>query len=335
MLLRFTMIGIKILSQSCPNLAWDCHCGLNYFGYSKYKYLFSCFYELNSLGCARQRRMMIFSFYLPLVISFAQVPRNNQKSKHTENMLNNNTTKTIGAFLAVAALSSGAAMAEIEGDIYAGYATQYNFRGVNNGDDLGEAGVNLSTKCPLTGGTITAGVWYGSVNADDLLLDNQMISTLGISKQFDAVDVGFGFIRYDFDNGGRSFFSDTSEIYLSAATDLYAGVRGKVAAYYDVEINDGWYLEGTLSKSFEINETVDLTVTGGLSVYQSHAFNTDGLNQLFVTVAMPWAVKDNVTLTPYVKYSDVDSDQFSGINGGDLDGGDNEFFGGIRLSVSF
>ncbi len=250
-------------------------------------------------------------------------------------MLNNNTTKTIGAFLAVAALSSGAAMAEIEGDIYAGYATQYNFRGVNNGDDLGEAGVNLSTKCPLTGGTITAGVWYGSVNADDRLLDNQMISTLGISKQFDAVDVGFGFIRYDFDNSGRSFFSDTSEIYLSAATDLYAGVRGKVAAYYDVEINDGWYLEGTLSKSFEINETVDLTVTGGLSVYQSHASNTDGLNQLFVTVAMPWAVKDNVTLTPYVKYSDVDSDQFSGINGGDLDSGDNEFFGGIRLSVSF
>jgi hypothetical protein len=258
-----------------------------------------------------------------------------QKIKNTEHMLNHNKTKTIGAFMAVVALTSGAAMAEIEGDVYAGYSTQYNFRGVNNGDDLAEAGVNLSTKCPLTGGTITASVWYGSVNADDRLFDNQMISTLGINKEFGGVDVGFGFIRYDFDNSGGSFFSDTSEIYLSAATDLYAGVRGKVAFYYDVEVRDGWYMEGTLSKSFEINETVDLTVTGGLSVYQSYAAFSDGMNQLFITVALPWAIKDNVTLTPYLKYSNVDSDQFSGVNGGNLDFGDNEFFGGVRLNVSF
>lgn len=247
------------------------------------------------------------------------------------------TNKTIGALAAITALTAGVAMAglqDIKGDLYAGYATQYNFRGVNLGDDLAEAGFNLSTECPLTQGTISLGVWYGSLNDSPSLANNQLNTSLGWNKDLGAFDLGLGFINYDH-NG--SIFGDTNEVYLTLGADLFAGIRGAVAVYYDLDDADGWYIEPTLSKSIKLNECVSLDLSAGAGFYQSYAGALEGTNHWFIGAALPWQARQNLTITPYVKYVDVSSGHLSGYDftAGSATAGEDEVIGGVRASVSF
>lgn len=238
-----------------------------------------------------------------------------------------NYNKTIGALAAVTALTAGVASAEIEGDVYAGYATDYIFRGVNLAEDLAEAGANLSTVCPLTGGTITAGLWYGSGNDDNGDFDNQLNTTVGISKEFSGVNLGVGYINYDLINGTGE---DTQEVYLSASAEVFAGIVLGATGYYDFDANSGWYFETGASKSFEINETVSLNLSAGIGLYESSNTSDDGFNHWYLGAALPWKATEQLTVTPFVKYVDTDSDYEPGLS----EDGD-EIVGGVRLSVGF
>ncbi len=62
-----------------------------------------------------------------------------------------NYCKLIGALAAASALAAGTASAEVEYEIHGGYSSMYLFRGLNLGDDLVEAGVDV------------AGEWNGLV----------------------------------------------------------------------------------------------------------------------------------------------------------------------------
>jgi hypothetical protein len=252
-----------------------------------------------------------------------------------------NYKKTIGAIAAITALSAGVASAEVEGEVIAGYASSYNFRGVELGENLAEAGVNLSMACPVTQGEFSVGVWYGSTNDDQSLVTDQLQTSIGWSRDLGFAELGVGFINYDFKGDpvqGVSNF-DTSEFCLSLSKELYEGIRGSVAAFYDIDLADGWYFEGALSKSFDITACAKLDLSAGLSVYQSYSspalasLATDGVNHWFVSAALPIQVRDNLVITPNIRYVDVTSDNLSG--GPTLATGDDEFIGGIRASVSF
>jgi uncharacterized protein (TIGR02001 family) len=238
-----------------------------------------------------------------------------------------NYNKTIGALAAVTAFTAGVAQAEIEGDVYAGYSTDYIFRGVNLAEDLAEAGVNLSTTCPLTQGTISLGLWYGSGNDQNGTFDNQMNTSIGLTKEVGNFDLSIGYINYDH-NGAVQI--DTQEIYVGASTEVFAGVNFGLTAFFDVDANDSLYVEAAASKSFEVNSTVNLNLSAGVGFYDGDDNISDGFNHWFLGASLPWAARENLTVTPFVKYVQTDSDYNAGIS---TDG--DEVIGGVRLSVGF
>lgn len=244
---------------------------------------------------------------------------------YEKNMRNYN--KTIGILAAATALTAGVAQAEIEGDVYAGYSTDYIFRGVSLAEDIAEAGVNLSTTCPLTQGTLSAGVWYGSGNDQSGLFENQTISSIGLTKEVANYDLSVGFINYD-NNGGTQI--GTQEIYVGASTEVIDGINFGVTAFFDVDANESLYVEAAASKSFEVNSTVNLNLSAGVGFYDGDDNIDDGFNHWFLGASLPWAARENLTVTPFVKYVQTDSDYNSGIS---TDG--DEVIGGVRLSVGF
>ena len=236
-----------------------------------------------------------------------------------------NYNKTIGALAAVTALTAGVAQAEIEGDVYAGYSTDYIFRGVSLAEDLAEAGVNLSTTTPL--GTLSASAWYGSGNDQNGLFDNQTISSIGLTKEVANYDLSVGFINYD-NNGGTQI--GTEEIYVGASTELIDGINFGVTAFWDVDATESLYVEAAASKSFEVNSSVNLNISAGLGFYDGDDNIEEGFNHWFLGASLPWAARENLTVTPFVKYVRTERNYSSGLSN---DG--NEVIGGVRLSVGF
>ena len=236
-----------------------------------------------------------------------------------------NYNKTIGALAAVTALTAGVAQAEIEGDVYAGYSTDYIFRGVSLAEDLAEAGVNLSTTTPL--GTLSASAWYGSGNDQNGLFDNQTISSIGLTKEVANFDLSVGFINYDNNRGTES---GTEEIYVGASTELIDGINFGVTAFWDVDATESLYVEAAASKSFEVNSSVNLNISAGLGFYDGDDNIEEGFNHWFLGASLPWAARENLTVTPFVKYVQTDSDYNAGLS---TDG--DEVIGGVRLSVGF
>ena len=263
-------------------------------------------------------------------------PKQQKQKKYMRNY-----NKTIGALAAITALSAGVASAEIEGEVYAGYASSYNFRGIELGDNLAESGLNLSYDCQLTQGEFNVGVWYGSTNdSKNSIIDDQLQTSVSWSKELGFLDLSVGFINYDFKGSSGVGDFTTSEVFLTLSKELYEGIRASVSTFYDVDLVNGWYFEGALSKSFALTECINLDLAAGASFYQSYetplaGFASDGFNHWFASVALPVQARENLLITPYVRYVDVRGSQFSGGQLSNLGGGDDEIIGGIRANVSF
>ncbi|MGB0292495.1 MAG: hypothetical protein ACPGIA_07930, partial [Luteolibacter sp.] len=69
-----------------------------------------------------------------------------------------NYCKTIGALAAASALVAGTAKAELEYSINGGYHNEYLFRGVQQGDDLVTAGIDVATEA--YGLSLSGGIWH-------------------------------------------------------------------------------------------------------------------------------------------------------------------------------
>lgn len=234
--------------------------------------------------------------------------------------------------LAVAApMFASQAFAEIEGSLTAGYSTEYEFRGATLGSDLAEANLALSTE--YNGITIGGNVWYASTNDEKTaFVDDEADYTLSLSKAFGAVNVSLGYIYYSYPAASDD---NTQELYLTASTELFAGITGTVTGYYDFDLFDGWFFYADLGKSFKLNDSVSLNLNAGIGGYDSYDGVGNGINHYYVKAALAWTPKENLTVTPYVKFTDADSDFPSDFTTpGDDFGGEN-VVGGVTLSVSF
>jgi hypothetical protein len=62
--------------------------------------------------------------------------------------------------------------------------------------------------------------------------------------------------------------------------------------------------------------------------------NMDGFNHWYISASVPFEIKEDVSLTPYIKYvgtaSELDTDFVS-----DDEGNDDLFYGGVTLSIAF
>ncbi|MFD2255339.1 hypothetical protein ACFSSA_01505 [Luteolibacter algae] len=243
-----------------------------------------------------------------------------------------NYCKTIGALAAASALVAGNASAEVEYELHTGYTSAYLFRGVDLGQDLIEAGVDVAGEWNGLG--LSAGAWYGSfesptgaggslnnANADELDLYAE------VSKDLGYFTGSIGYIYYYNQQGSANRnllpIDDAQEVYFSAAQS-YFGVDFALTYFWDIETDNDGYAELSAGKGFEISPCLTLN-TGATLAY---LFEEGDFAHLTAKVALDWAFTETATLSPFVAHS-------WGLGTTASQGYSNELVAGSLLSVSF
>ncbi|MDB6078224.1 MAG: hypothetical protein JWO82_1971, partial [Akkermansiaceae bacterium] len=231
----------------------------------------------------------------------------------------------------------GHASAEIEGEVHVGYASMYEFRFVDFGNDLVEAGLDLKTS--YWGLDFSAGAWYGSVT-DSNYDFNELDLYAGVSKTFaEKYTIEGGYIYYNYQNVAPGV-QNTQEVYVGAKAEIYWGITAGARFYWDFDANNGYYFQPEITKSFSFVEnclSLDLATgigyaDGLASQIAAHSGGTkDGYQGFYVSAALPWKFRDNATLTPYVRLTDAHNDLATGVN----DSGQNFVVGGVKVALSF
>jgi hypothetical protein len=258
-----------------------------------------------------------------------------------------NYSKTVGALAAASTLVAGNASAEIltgfDGEVHVGYSNMYEFRFVDRGNDLIEAGVDLAYDAGMFG--LSAGAWYGVWDTPGVAgamggrNNDELDLYAGVSYSIQDLTLELGHITYYFpDSSGAT----SHEVYLSADYELPFGLGFNSTYYYDWERRSGYYWDNSVGYSYAINECLSAEVGAGVAFADGHALQAratavggttkDGLQGWYLTAALPWEFRDGVTLTPYVKYTDGEDDLATNIAG---NGGQDFFIAGVSLAVGF
>lgn len=242
------------------------------------------------------------------------------------------TTSLLGGALLAGSAFAGEVAAPIvtetpssffESSLAVGYHSQYIFRGVNSGDDLVDATLNTAWTCPFTGLDMSAGAWYGSVkngfgagSYDELDLYGEVAKDLGFAN------ASVGYVFYHFFDAA----DDAQEVYFGLSKEIY-GFETGIKYFWDIETDNQGYLEGTVSKSFDImgGFSLDTGVAVGYLVEEG------ALSHVTAKVSHDFKLGESATLTPYVAYS-VELDDLEQYVGTDEE---NEFFAGAALTVIF
>lgn len=278
--------------------------------------------------------------------------------------MKNKYTRTMGALAAASVMTTGYALAGepvpapmppaeptrdfFEGEVHVGYANMYEFRFVDLGQDLVEAGADVAFD--LGGGwSINAGAWYASTNDDkyswnagpytvtddnDVIIErgdvycetwqdsfNELDLYAGIGAEFGIFNFEVGYIYYfypDIDD------ADTSEVYASVGVELPWEIGLSTTAYYDIDEFNGLYVDCKVTKSFKFTDCLGLDLAAGVGYGDGHGAQRDnpwnprstrdGYQGWYISAALPWEIVENVTLTPYVRYTDAASDLVTDIS---------------------
>jgi hypothetical protein len=245
-----------------------------------------------------------------------------------------NYCKTIGALAAASALVAGNAQAEVEYELHAGYSSTYLFRGLDLGDNLVEAGANFATEWQGFG--FSGGAWFGSfeegtgapgvqANSDELDLFAET------SKDFGFVTAHVGYIAYLYPTSNTSILPnrnvDSGEVYFSLSHD-FGFVNAYATYFWDVVgvDNDG-YTEVGLSRSFELNQCLNLNLMTNVGYLVEQSDFTAWTSK----VSLDWGFAGQAKLSPFIAVSVALSDEPNTA----YNGSGNELLGGAMISVGF
>ena len=233
-------------------------------------------------------------------------------------------------------LTATSAFAEIEAELYTGYHSIYEFRGVDFGDDLVDIGLDLNYEL-ADGLSLNGGLWYASWDeaggeGDELDL------YIGLTKTLGDFDVSVGYTKYIFPGASDI---NTEEVFIGISTELACGLGLALTYYEDVDAIDGGYLEFEAGKSIELTECASLDLAAGAA--WSYDYNSEtvaagdgslsGFNHFYLSAALPITLKEDVTLTPYLKFVGADDDLANSSDASD--GNDDLFYGGVSLAIAF
>lgn len=237
---------------------------------------------------------------------------------------------------AAPAPAPAAATSPWSGSLTLGYDTDYIYRGVEvfgygRAEDLFTASLDLNYQINDRL-TWNIGAWYGNSVADADYDEIDLYTKL-LYKVNDSFSFGpsFRFYNYPYILRGNS---DQYEIGLEGIWTPCANVTVNAGAFYETE-SEGFYAELGATYTYKINDTFSL-VPGALVSYldrdsSSFGLGTSDFNHASFFVKAPVALRENVTLTPYVALN-VPLD---GVDEITLDTQDDEFYGGVSLSVGF
>lgn len=242
--------------------------------------------------------------------------------------------KTLMTVVASAVLAGSAfGEDEIDYSFYAGYDTNYIFRGADLGNDLFSYGIDASGSCDC-GFDWYAGVWFGSYRSGDLdgfngNDENETDIYGGVSKDLGFVTASVGFIHFSFDSnntGGLGVSEDTTEIVFGLSKSI--GVIDLDFTWYeDVDAFDSTYVEFNASHSRELTDRATLNLGLGFGNYDDFG-GTDSYLFYSVTTGVDYALSDKLTLSTYITAEFTEGAR----NVTNVE--DNEFFGGASLSFS-
>lgn len=273
------------------------------------------------------------------------------------NINKNSTCALLGAALVAGTVQAsaqnegllGGVTEGLSGELYAGYDTEYFYRGLWFGGDNAWTGVDFS-KTLCDGITGSFGAYYLDTVADTF--QNYSESGLSATLSWDtgAGTIDAGFTYFTFQNGfdGVSFpsiaaagpfrggQSDASEFSLTYSTEDFYGFSGYVQAVWDVRIDAG-YLEAGLAQSVDFGfASLDLSAAVGYSVdgyYTAGVDAENGFTHALFSAALPIQLTETLTLTPHIS-ANYSMESRDGLNNSF---GQNDFqvFGGASLSVAF
>jgi hypothetical protein len=225
---------------------------------------------------------------------------------------------------------------EVTGSVAVGYNSIYEFRGVDLGSNMVEASASVATT--YNGFGFTASAWYATVNDNDInSTPNELDLTLGITKALGPVNLSGGYVYYNFFEETKL---NTQELYLGASMEVIAGITASATAYYDIDLYNGWFGDLNLSKTFKPSSCVDIVTTVGLALADNNELQLqasgdplDGYQYFYAMVSVPWTLREGVTLAPYLRYVNADSDLRGDIT--DFSTGQDHLIGGVKLSIAF
>ena len=233
--------------------------------------------------------------------------------------------KTIALVGALASMT-GAAAAELGGEAHAGYATQYIFRGQDLGNNLFYGGFDgtYSGLFGMKNLSANAGVWGGKFEFSPEV-DREVDFFGSLAYDFGKLHAEAGYTYYLFDVDGL----DSQEAFFSLSS-FCEKLEMHFALTYFLDIRDqdnGGYLEGTVSRSFELNEKLSLD----LELIAAYLTEESEFSHLGATVALPFRLNDAFTVSPYV----AATIELAGLKVVSPSNAQNEYIAGVRVSAGF
>ncbi|MEQ1747954.1 MAG: hypothetical protein ABL974_00920 [Prosthecobacter sp.] len=250
-------------------------------------------------------------------------------------------------------VEDGALFDTVGATLEVGYDTRYYFRGLWFADNTTWAGLSLSV--PLTEQlSLGFGALYTStvdtlvnVAGADQALDYSELD-LSASLTYDAgfAKLGLVYTHYEFFDSfsgrtGAGQFNTTDETGVGAAEEVGATIATSVGP---VNLYGGFFYDLTIGASYaEIGADAPIEINSWLSLVPAvklgygftnyyTAFpvsNQSGLTHVIPTLSAPIKLTKSATLTPYVAYNiSLDTRHTNNTQ-------DSEFFGGVKLGVTF
>ena len=135
----------------------------------------------------------------------------------------------------------------------------------------------------------------GKINEEDLIIDY----TIPVNEKENLL-LSTGWAVFTFPN---TDFKSTQEVYAALSLDDEKLLNPSVMFVHDFKDGDGNYLEGKISKDFDVGIPVSTTTKLG---YNDHYYRKDsGFSHLEFTVSSPIELGKNTTITPSVTYQNA------------------------------
>jgi hypothetical protein len=223
-------------------------------------------------------------------------------------------------------------------DFAVSYSTDYIFRGIDFGENLYTYSLDVAGT-DFCGLDWSAGIWYAQFDSPLENADEELDIYGEVSKDFGVFSTSVGFVRYIFPDG-----DDTSntEAYAGIGTE-YAGFELGAKVYYNVDTDSGsaidsgdLYYDLSADYRYEFSDTLSGSAGATVAFFDADGRfenpSESGYVHFTVQASLSYAASENISISPYVAYSDSDSDYYSSYG---VTGGEDHFYGGVSVGYSF
>ncbi len=214
------------------------------------------------------------------------------------------------------------------------YNSKYVWRGIEVTEDP-----VLQPSVTFACGDLSLNIWGNMDTTDVNDFDNQFLEidyTIDYSTSWKCLEFSVGAIHYAFP---QAHVFDTTEVYGAIGLDVLTSPT--LTVYTDVDETDGVYMLLSFGHSFEDCWQPCEGVSMGIDLAAGFAWGSRKHNQFYygtgsgwadatVSLGLPFAIGDHVTVTPSANVSWILDDDISSALGED-----SLFWAGITFAVSF